>query len=184
MDAPSLSGKRTSSDSWFPSLWQIWSAKCGESRLFHRDFRDIVDKCVTLRLRGISKLVQSQPRRSPRSRRPHYKRLFVDGGWWRNSGCRSEGVEGEGEGRESVRTAALEHRFTRLPLFYDPAKCRSFAEHTATRASYMHVHLVYTRTHTRAQTYREEHDRVFVRVQAYKHVIHSIASPTLLFKTL
>lgn len=28
------------------------------------------------------------------------------------------------EARESVRAGTLGHRFTRLPLFYDPAKCR------------------------------------------------------------
>ena len=31
---------------------------------------------------------------------------------------------GGGEARESVRAGTLGHRFTRLPLFYDPAKCR------------------------------------------------------------
>lgn len=36
---------------------------------------------------------------------------------------RSRRKRGE-EARESVRAGTLGHRFTRLPLFYDPAKCR------------------------------------------------------------
>jgi hypothetical protein len=41
------------------------------------------------------------------------------------------GGGGEREERESVRAATLGHRFTRLPPFYDPTKCRSLVRSLA-----------------------------------------------------
>lgn len=111
--------------------------------------------------------------------------------------CSSTEVDGETAGvavKGSKRRgrgenlSGLPHSSTDLQgcrCFTTPqSAARSLSIQPHTHHTCMYVRLVRTRTHTRVQTYREEHDRVFVRVQAYKHVIHSIASPILLFKTL
>lgn len=90
--------------------------------------------------------------------------------------ARGGGVEG---GENLSGLPALGHRFTRLTLFYDPTKCRSLAEHPRITQTHTYVSLVCMYTHMRARARArararvyEEH-RVFVRVQAYKHVILS-----------
>lgn len=118
--------------------WRIWSEKCATVSLpAWLPSGDTDDKSAALRLRH-RETGAILPRRSPRSRRPHYKETVRRRWLWRWGSGRCA------EGRESDRTATLEHRFTRLPLFYDPTKCRSLAEHPSAR---IHVR-VHTYVHT------------------------------------
>lgn len=142
------------------SLWQIWSAKCGELRLFRHGSRQAAISSINPWRGGCAvswNWCNLTTKVTAFARRPHYKRLFVDGDWWgeqrvsRWRGWRGE-ERGEGRGaricqdchtRAQIYKTAAVLRPHKVPLVrWAPA----LSTHRYIHISYTYMHLVYTYT--------------------------------------